>query len=46
MPSICQNTDWWVLDVMDGFGTHLIPEEANTIFLKNNILSPKEEGDL
>ena len=45
MPSIFHNPDWWVLDVMDGFGTHLISKEAKTICLKNKILRLKEEGD-
>ena len=45
MPSICHNPDWWVLEVMDGFGAHLISEEANPIRFNNKILSLKEEGD-
>ena len=45
MPSICHNLDWWVLEVMDGFGAHLIYEEANNVRFENNILSLKEEGD-
>ena len=45
MLSICHNMDWWVLDVMAGFGAHLISEEAKTIIIKKNILSLKEEGD-
>ena len=45
MSSIFHNSDWWVIEVMDGFGAHLISEEANTIRFKNNILILKEEGD-
>ena len=45
MPLICHNPYRWVLEVMEGFGAHLISEEANTICFKNNILSLKEEGD-
>ena len=45
MPSICHNPDWWVHEVIDRFGAHLISEEVNTIRFKNNILSLKEEGD-
>ena len=45
MPSICHNPDWWVLEVMDGFGAHLISDESNTIRFKNKILSLKQEGD-
>ena len=45
MPLICHNTDWWVLDFMDGFGVHLISEETNTICFKNKILSLKDKGD-
>ena len=45
MPSICHNTDWWVLEAMKIFDAHLISEEANTIRFKNNILILKEEGD-
>ena len=45
MSSIFHNSDWWVIEVMDGFGAHLISEEANTIRFKNKIISLKEEGD-
>ena len=45
MPLICPNLDWWVLEVMDGFGAHMISKEANTTRLKNKILSLKEEVD-
>ena len=45
MTSICHNPDWWLLEVMDGFGAHLISEEANTIRFKNKIISLKEEGE-
>ena len=45
MPSIFHNPDWWVIEVIDGIGAHLISEEANTIFFKNKILILKEEGD-
>ena len=45
MPSIFHNPDWWVHEVIDRFGAHLISEEVNTIRFKNNILSLKEEGD-
>ena len=34
-----------MLEVMDGFGAHLISKEANTIHFKNKILSLKEEGE-
>ena len=33
-----------MLEFMDGFGAHLISEEANTIRFNNKILSLKEEG--
>ena len=45
MPSIYHNPDWWVLEVMDRFGTHLISEEANTLCFKSKIISLKEEVD-
>ena len=45
MPSICHNPDWWVLEVMDRFGAHLVSEEANNNFFNNKILRLKEEGD-
>ena len=45
MSSIFHNPDWWVLEVMDGFGAHLISEEANNIRFKDKIIILKDEGD-
>ena len=45
MPSIFHNSDWWVIEVMGGFGAHPISEEENAIRFKNKIISLKEEGD-
>ena len=45
MPVIVDNPEWWVVEIMDGFGAHTISYKANKIRLDNKVLSLKEEGD-
>ena len=45
MPYIKANPDWWVLEIFDGFGAHLLDEESLRLRWINKILSLKEEGD-
>ncbi len=45
LPVICDNPQWWMIEIFDGFGAHL-----NNLSLMNQhadakILSIKEEGD-
>jgi hypothetical protein len=55
-PSICKglrainkivegNPDWWMLEVFDGFGAHLLSLKAMVARFDNKILALKEEGD-
>jgi hypothetical protein len=55
-PSICKglrninkfvaaNPQWWMLEIFDGFGAHLLSFTAMQQRLDNKILSLKEEGD-
>ena len=45
MPVICDNPDWWVVKIIDGFGPHTSSPEAMEIYAKHKILLVKEEGD-
>ena len=45
MPVICDNPDWWVVKIIDGFGPHTCYPEAMEIYAKQNYLLVKEEGD-
>ena len=45
MPVICDNPDWWVIKIIDGFGPHTSSVEAMKIYAKHKILLVKEEGD-
>ena len=45
MPIVVDNPDWWMVEIMDGFGAHTILYNANKLRLGNKILSLKEEGD-
>ena len=55
-PSVCKglrninkfvaaNPQWWMLEIFDGFGAHLLSFTAMQQRLDNKILSLKEEGD-
>ena len=39
------NPQWWVVELLDGFGSHVQCYEANMERYNNKILSLKEEGD-
>jgi hypothetical protein len=39
------NPQWWVLEIFDGFGAHLLSHKANEERFAAKILSLKEEGD-
>jgi hypothetical protein len=39
------NPQWWVLEIFDGFGAHLLSHKANEEHFAAKILSLKEEGD-
>ena len=45
MPVICDNPDWWVVKIIDGFGPHMSSVEAMKIYAKHKVLLVKEEGD-
>ncbi len=45
MPVVRDNPQWWVLEVFDGFGSHLTGLRAMKLRDENKILSLKEEGD-
>ena len=45
MPVICDNPNWWVIKIIDGFGPHTSSVEAMKIYAKHKILLVKEEGD-
>ena len=45
LPYIKENPQWWVLELVDGFGSHITNVEANMERSNNKILSLKEEGD-
>ena len=45
MPVICDNPEWWVIKIIDGFGPHTSSVEAMKIYAKHKILPVKEEGD-
>ena len=45
MPFIKENPQWWVLEIFDGFGAHLLSLKALEFRWKNKILSLKEEAD-
>jgi hypothetical protein len=40
---VAANPQWWVLEICDGFGAHLLPHKANEERFAANILSLKEE---
>jgi hypothetical protein len=39
------NPDWWMLELLDGFGSHVNCHEANMYRWQKKVLSLKEEGD-
>jgi intracellular sulfur oxidation DsrE/DsrF family protein len=41
---IAANPQWWVLEIFDGFGAHLLSHKANEERFAAKILSLKEEG--
>ena len=45
LPYIVDNPQWWVLELVDGFGAHIFNHEANIDRFENKVLSLKEEGD-
>ena len=45
MEAVVDNPQWWMVEIMDGFGAHTIPYAANKLRTENKILSIKEEGD-
>jgi hypothetical protein len=42
---VAANPQWWVLEIFDGFGAHLLSHKANEERFAAKILSLKEEGD-
>jgi hypothetical protein len=42
---VADNPQWWVLEIFDGFGAHLLSHKANEEHFAANICSLKEEGD-
>jgi hypothetical protein len=42
---IKDNPDWWMLELLDGFGSHVNCHEANMHRWQHKVLSLKEEGD-
>ena len=45
MPVICENPNWWVCKIIDGFGPHVSSEAAMQIYYDHKIVLLKEEGD-
>ena len=45
MPFIRDNTDWYVPEIVDGFGAHLNNYDALKMRLDAKIIRVKEEGD-
>ena len=45
MPFVQDNPQWWVLEILDGFGPHVSSLEAMKIREDHKILVLKEEGD-
>jgi hypothetical protein len=45
MPVVCDNPDWWVLKVVDGFGSHVNVPEALQLYWDKKIILLKEEAD-
>jgi hypothetical protein len=39
---VAANPQWWVLEICDGFGAHLLSHKENEEFFTANILSLKE----
>ena len=37
--------EWWILEIIDGFGAHLASEKAMQLRYDAKILTVKEEGD-
>jgi hypothetical protein len=42
---VAANPQWWVLEIFDGFGAHLLSHKANEELFAAKIFPPKEEGD-
>jgi hypothetical protein len=42
---VAAHPQWWVLEIFDGFGAHLLSHKANEERFAANILSLMEEGD-
>jgi hypothetical protein len=42
---VAANPQWWLLEIFDGFGAHLLSHKANEERFVAKILSLKEEGD-
>ncbi|KAJ1447819.1 hypothetical protein M885DRAFT_175856 [Pelagophyceae sp. CCMP2097] len=45
MPVICDNPDWWVPLIVDGFGPHVSSVDAMKLFFNAKIMLIKEEAD-
>ena len=45
MPVVRDNPQWWILELLDGFGAHTNSHPASKYRYDNKVLSLKEEGD-
>jgi hypothetical protein len=45
LPVICDNPQWWMIEIFDGFGAHLNNLSSMKKRADAQILSIKEEGD-
>lgn len=45
MPVVVDNPQWWVLELLDGFGAHTASHKASLIRYENKVLSLKEDAD-
>ena len=45
MPVIKDHPEWWVLEILDGFGPHFSCPKALAIYWAHKIMQAKEEGD-
>ena len=45
MPVVCDNPQWWVLELLDGFGAHVNSYPASKYRLDKKVMSLKEEAD-
>ena len=45
LPVVCDNPQWWMIEIFDGFGAHLNNLPALKKRVEQKVLSLKEEGD-